>query len=82
MERIALVMAVVAMAGCSKGEEKPAAATPAADTSHPMMMMSDTSKKMMMGDTSKKMAPAPAAAAPAPAKAPTKAPAKAPAKKP
>ena len=70
MKRIALVVAVVAMAGCSKGEEKPAASTPAAstpaaDTSHQMMMMGDTSKKMMMPDTSKKMAPAPA---PAPAK--------------
>ena len=57
MKRIALVMTVVAVAGCSKGEQKPA--TPPADTSHQMMMMGDTSKKMMM-DTSKKMAPAPA----------------------
>ena len=67
MKRIAFALAVVAMAGCSKGEEKPAAAasTPAADTSHPSMMMSDTSHKMMMSDTSKKMAPAPAPAAPA-----------------
>ena len=55
MKRIALVLGIVAMAGCSKGEEKPAAApaaAPAADTSHPMM--SDTSHMMM--DTSKKMA--------------------------
>jgi len=63
MKRIALVMTVGAVAGCSKGEQKPA--TPPADTSHQMMMMGDTSKKMMMPDTSKKMAPAPA---PAPAK--------------
>jgi len=62
MKRIAFVMAVVAMGGCSKGEQKPAAA---ADTSHNMMIMSDTSKMMvvdtskhvMMMDTSKKMAP-------------------------
>ena len=54
MKRIAFVMAVVALAGCSKGEQKPAAST--ADTSHQMMMMGDTSKHMMM-DTSKKMTP-------------------------
>ena len=52
MKRLAFVMAVVAMAGCSKGEQKPAAASP--DTSK-MMMMSDTSK-MMMSDSSKMMA--------------------------
>ena len=52
MKRIALVVAMVAMAGCSKGEQKPAS-TPAADTSQ-MMMMSDTSH-MMMADSSKMM---------------------------
>jgi hypothetical protein len=70
MKRMAFVMAVVAMAGCSKGE-KPAAADTSkmmmmSDTSHMMMsdtskmMMVDTSKHVMMVDTSKKMmAPAP-----------------------
>ncbi|OLC67722.1 MAG: hypothetical protein AUH78_27695 [Gemmatimonadetes bacterium 13_1_40CM_4_69_8] len=53
MKRIAFAMAVLALAGCSKGEQKPAAST--ADTSHQMMMMGDSSKKMMMGDTSKHM---------------------------
>jgi len=60
MKHIALIMAVIAMAGCSKGEEKPAAApaaAPAADTAHPMMM-----------DTTKKMAAPAAPAAPAPKK--------------
>jgi len=61
MKRLALVVALVAFAGCKKAEQ-PAAA---ADTTHMMMgdsskMMSDSSK--MMADTSKKMAPAPAAA--------------------
>jgi len=51
MKRLAVVLAVVAMVGCAKGEEKPAAAP--ADTSK-MMMMSDTSH-MMMSDTSKMM---------------------------
>ena len=46
MKRIALVVAVAAMAGCMKGEQKPATA----DTSK-MMMMSDTSKMMMMSDS-------------------------------
>ena len=41
MKRLAIVMAVVAMVGCAKGEQKPAAA--ASDTSS-MMMMSDSSK--------------------------------------
>ena len=50
MKRIAFMVAVAAMAGCMKGEQKPAAA----DTSK-MMMMSDTSKMMMMGDTSQHM---------------------------
>ena len=71
MKRMAFVMAVVAMAGCSKGEQKPAAADTSkmmmmSDTSHMMMsdtskmMMVDTSKHVMMMDTSKKMmAPAP-----------------------
>ncbi len=52
MKRLALVMAVVAMAGCKKAEQKPAEGQMMQDTSH--MMMSDTSK-MMMGDTSKMM---------------------------
>jgi len=63
MKRLALVVALVAFAGCKKAEQQPAAA---ADTTHMMMgdstkMMADTSKHMM-ADTSKKMAPAPAAA--------------------
>ncbi len=63
MKRLALVVALVAFAGCKKAEQQPAAA---ADTTHMMMgdsskmMMSDSSK--MKADTSKKMAPAPAAA--------------------
>ncbi len=63
MKRLALVVALVAFAGCKKAEQQPAAA---GDTTHMMMgdsskmMMSDSSK--MMADTSKKkMAPAPAA---------------------
>ena len=48
MKRLAFVMAVAAMAGCAKGEQKPAAA---ADSSN-MMMMSDSSH-MMMADSSK-----------------------------
>ena len=63
MKRLALVVALVAFAGCKKAEQ-PAAA---ADSTHMMMgdsskMMSDSSK--MMTDTSKKMM--------APAAAPTK----------
>jgi hypothetical protein len=62
MKRLALVVALVAFAGCKKAEQ-PAAA---ADSTHMMMgdsskMMADTSKHMA-ADTSKKMAPAPAAA--------------------
>ena len=53
MKRMAFVLAVVAMAGCSKGEQKPAAA--ATDTSK-MMMMSDTSHPMM-ADSAKMAAP-------------------------
>jgi hypothetical protein len=54
MKRIAFVMAVIAMAGCSKkAEEKPAAA--ATDTAK--MMMSDTAH-MMAPDTSHMKAPA------------------------
>jgi mono/diheme cytochrome c family protein len=54
MKRMAFVMALVAMAGCSKGEQKPAASADTAsmmmsDTSH--MKMSD-STHMMMSDTS------------------------------
>ena len=78
MKRLAVVLAVVAMGACQKAEQK-AAQTPAADTSHNMMQMSDTSKMqmadtskhMMMADTAKKMAPAtPAPAKPAPKKKP------------
>jgi uncharacterized lipoprotein YajG len=64
MKRLALVVALVAFAGCKKAEQ-PAAA---ADTTH--MMMGDSSKMMMsdsvkmMADTSKKAA--------APAMAPAK----------
>ena len=53
MKRMAIVMALVAMAGCSKGEQKPAASADTAsmmssDSSH--MTMSD-STHMMMSDT-------------------------------
>jgi protein SCO1/2 len=51
MKRMAFVIGVVAMAGCSKGEQKPAAAA-VGDTTP--KMMSDTSP-MMMSDTSPKM---------------------------
>jgi len=54
MKRMAFVLAVVAMAGCSKGEQKPAAA--AADTSNKMMMMSDSAHPMM-ADSAKMAAP-------------------------
>ncbi len=66
MKRLALVMAMVAMAGCQKAEQKPAQTQMMPDTSHMMMadtskmMMGDTAKHMMMADTSKKMAPTPA----------------------
>ncbi|HZI23077.1 MAG TPA: hypothetical protein VFD76_11185 [Gemmatimonadales bacterium] len=79
MKRLAVVLAVVAMGACQKAEQKPAAQAPAADTSHNMMQMSDTSKMqmadtskhMMMADTAKKMAPAkPAPAKPAAKKKP------------
>ena len=74
MKRLAVVLAFVALGGCSKPEQKPAAQTQTmsdtskmqmADTSK--MQMADTSKKMMMADTTKKMAPA---AKPAPKKKP------------
>lgn len=64
MKRLALVVALVAFAGCKKAEQ-PAAA---ADTTH--MMMGDSSK-MMMSDSSKMMADTSKKAA-APAAAPTK----------
>jgi protein SCO1/2 len=50
MKRIAFVMAVIAMAGCSKSDQKPAASV--SDTSN--MMMSDSSH-MTMSDTSRPM---------------------------
>ena len=59
MKRLALVVALVAMAGCKKAEQQPAQGQMMGDTSQ--MMMGDTSKmmmdtsKMMMGDTSKMM---------------------------
>jgi hypothetical protein len=62
MKRIALALAVVALAGCSKGGDSssatPSTATAAPDTSTKVvsdtshMMMSDTSH-MMMKDTTK-----------------------------
>ena len=72
MKRTAFVMALVAMAGCSKGEQKPAASVTdtasmmSSDTPH--MAMSDSSH-MMMSDTSHaKMSESPArASAPDPA---------------
>ncbi len=56
MKRIALVLAVLGLAGCSKGNDTPATppaatSTAPADTTHGMMM-GDTSKHMMMGDSS------------------------------
>jgi hypothetical protein len=65
MKRLALVVALVAFAGCKKAEQ-PAAA---ADTTH--MMMGD-STKMMAVDTSKAMRDSMKKMAPAPAAAPTK----------
>jgi hypothetical protein len=54
MKRLAVVLAFVALGGCSKPEQKPAAQTQMmSDTSK--MQMADTSKKMMMADTTKKM---------------------------
>jgi hypothetical protein len=59
MKRLALVVALVAFAGCKKAEQ-PAAA---ADSTH--MMMGDSTKMMAvdtskaMRDSMKKMAPAP-----------------------
>jgi hypothetical protein len=77
MKRIAMVLALVAMGACQKQEQKPAAATPPADTSHMMMadtskgmMMADTSKHMMMADTSKMKMATPAKPKPAPKKKP------------
>jgi len=61
MKRIAMVLALVAMGACQKQEQKPAAATPPADTSRMMMadtskmMMVDTSMHVMKADTSKRM---------------------------
>ena len=59
MKRLALVVALVAMAGCKKAEQQPAQGQMMGDTAQMMMgdtakMMMDTSK-MMMGDTSKMM---------------------------
>jgi hypothetical protein len=72
MKRLALAVALVALAACAKDNAQPAQGAKMADTTH---MMADSTKKAdtthMMADTSKKMA--------APA---TMAPAKAPAKKP
>jgi hypothetical protein len=69
MKRLAIAIALVAVGACQKAEQKPAAAPAAADTSHAMMPMSDTSKmkmQMPMADTAKKaMAPAAPAAKPA-----------------
>ena len=58
MKRIALVVAMVAMAGCSKGEQKPASGAEmiiTADSSQKMMMSDTTHMKMMMSDSSKMM---------------------------
>jgi hypothetical protein len=56
MKRIAVVLAVLGLAGCSKGDDKSAtpatAASPAPDTTHGMM--GDTSKHMMMNMDSSK----------------------------
>lgn len=68
MKRLALVVALVALAGCKKAEQQPAAA---ADTTH--MMMGD-STKMMAVDTSKAMRDSMKKTAPAPAPAPAKKP--------
>jgi hypothetical protein len=67
MKRLALVLAVVAMAGCKKAEQQPAQTPMMQDTSH--MMMSDTAHPMA-ADTAKKMAPAAPTPAPAPKKKP------------
>ena len=54
MKRFALVLAVAALAACTKGGQSGSSSTTMQDTSH-QMMMSDTSKHMMMADTSKHM---------------------------
>jgi len=54
MNRLAPVLAVVALAACTKGGQSGSSSTTMQDTSH-QMMMSDTSKHMMMADTSKHM---------------------------
>jgi cytochrome c551/c552 len=53
MKRIAVVLAIIAMAGCKKGEQPSSSAT-VPDTSS-QMMVPDTSHKMMMADTSHPM---------------------------
>ena len=61
MKRLALVMALVVMAGCKKAEQQPAQTQMTGDTSKMMMgdtakmMMGDTAKHMMAGDTGKMM---------------------------
>src|SRR5439155_4872629 len=54
MKRLATVLAVVALAACTKGGQSGSSSTTMQDTSHQMMMMSDTSKHMM-ADTAKHM---------------------------
>ncbi|PYP22334.1 MAG: hypothetical protein DMD53_02570 [Gemmatimonadetes bacterium] len=54
MKRLAPVLAVVALAACTKAGQSGSSSTTMQDTSH-QMMMSDTSKHMMMADTSKHM---------------------------
>ena len=53
MKRLATVLAVVALAACTKGGQSGSSSTTMQDTSH-QMMMSDTSKHMM-ADTAKHM---------------------------
>jgi len=54
MKRLAPVLAVVALAACTKAGQSGSSSTTMQDTSH-QMMMSDTAKHMMMADTSKHM---------------------------
>ena len=54
MKRLAPVLAVFALAACTKAGQSGSSSTTMQDTSH-QMMMSDTSKHMMMADTSKHM---------------------------
>ncbi len=64
MKRLAPVLALVALAACTKGGQSGSSSTTMQDTSH-QMMMSDTSKHMMMDSSKMMKQPAPATKQPA-----------------